>query len=106
MTSNTVPATVLAGMMSVSQALAATSEPQTMSVRERVAATSEPQPGSPSQTKLFAANQSPLPPGNAASMEQAQRIGRPLLLWTLGGVAIITGVILLSKGSSTSSTSP
>jgi hypothetical protein len=41
--------------------------------------------------------QAPLPAATGAPIRQAQGIGRPLLYWTLGGAAIITGVILLSQ---------
>jgi len=83
-------AVVLASMVGVGQAIAATSDSST---------------NIPSQTKSSTPSQSPLPPGNAASIEQEQRIGRPLLLWTLGGAAIIAGVILLSKTNSSSTPS-
>lgn len=49
----------------------------------------------------------PLPPAGPAPRQQAQNVGRPLLYWALGGVAIMTGVILLAQdndGTSTVST--
>ena len=49
----------------------------------------------------------PLPPAGAAPRQQAQNVGRPLLYWAAGGVAIMTGVILLAQdndGTSTTST--
>jgi hypothetical protein len=54
-----------------------------------------------------ASRQAPLPPGGAASVREAQGVGRPLLYWAAGGAAIIAGVILLAQdndGTSTTST--
>jgi hypothetical protein len=64
-------------------------------------------PNAAPQAPASASRQAPLPPGGAASVQQAQGVGRPLLYWAAGGAAIITGVILLAQdndGTGTTST--
>jgi hypothetical protein len=53
--------------------------------------------GSVAQPNPSAAVQAPLPAGRAASIREAQGIGRPLLYWSLAGGAVIAGVILLAQ---------
>jgi hypothetical protein len=48
-----------------------------------------PQPNTPAPP--------PLPPAGPAPRQEAQNVGRPLLYWAAGGVAIMTGVILLAQ---------
>lgn len=57
-----------------------------------------------SAAKIATPRETPLPPGGAAPVRQAQGIGRPLLYWAAGGAAIIAGVILLSQDNDETST--
>jgi len=82
-----ISAAILAGALAIGQAGAAP------------AASTVP------QTNASAPRQAPLPPGPAASIREAQGIGRPLLYWAAAGAVIITGVILLSlDGDGTTTT--
>ena len=76
-----ISAALVAGALTVGQAVAA------------------PTAGtSPPQANASASRQAPLPPGGAASIREAQGVGRPLLYWAAAGAVIITGVILLAQG--------
>lgn len=59
---------------------------------------------SPPQANASAPRHAPLPPRGAASIQQAQGVGRPLLYWGAAGAVIITGVILLSRGDDDTTT--
>jgi hypothetical protein len=48
------------------------------------------------QTSASVSNQAPLPPAGAASIREAQGVGRPLLYWAGAGAVIIAGVILIA----------
>jgi len=76
-----VSAFLLAAAMTLSQAVAA---PVTVNATPKANASAPRQP-------------SPLPAGRAASISEAQGVGRPLLYWAAAGGAIIAGVILISQ---------
>ena len=62
---------------------------------------------SPQQANASAPRQAPLPAGPAASIREAQGIGRTLLYWAAAGAVIIAGVILIAQdddGSTTTAT--
>ena len=46
----------------------------------------------------------PLPAAGAAPIREAQGVGRPLLYWAAGGVAIITAVLLIHQDDDETST--
>jgi hypothetical protein len=52
-------------------------------------------PASP-QSTASQPRQSPLPPGPAASVREAQGVARPLLYWAAAGAVIIAGIILIA----------
>ena len=42
------------------------------------------------------ARQAPLPAGQAATVREAQGVGRPLLYWAAAGAVIIGGILLIA----------
>ena len=77
---NTISAVLVACLMGVSALTAG-----------QVAAAPQATPA-PSQT----ARQAPLPAGQAATVREAQGVGRPLLYWAAAGAVIIAGILLIA----------
>jgi hypothetical protein len=75
-----IPSACVAGVLTIGQAFAAPTAG----------------PARP-QTSASVPNQAPLPPAGAASIREAQGIGRTLLYWAGAGAVIIAGVILIGQ---------
>jgi len=82
-----IPVALVAGIVMISQSVAA------------------PALGaSPQQANASAPRQAPLPAGPAASIREAQGVARPLLYWAGAGALIIAGVILIGQDEDNSTT--
>jgi len=90
MVSRKLLAVILAGAMAASPTFAASNNVE--------------KDNPPQANMMPLSNQGPLPPGKAATVKEAQGIGRPLLWWGLGGAAIIAGVVFLSQSGNKSTT--